>query len=131
VGYVPTNDMMRPPVADMTSHRKENPLGRPALITRRHVDQLEDYGDLLKEVMADGHVDRAEQRLLVLRFAPIESDGQLIHESASFIDRAMHGDGVRAPWFRQMAREHARLRLVVDNTEPDPPGAPAGMKKAA
>ena len=107
-------------------------MARPALITRRHVERLEDYSDLLEEVMEDGEVDAREQRLLVIAFAPIQDDGQLINESATFADRAMHGEGVRGAWIQQTWREHVRdqnrLRLVVDNTDGPEPGAPGAAQ---
>ena len=129
-----SNHILRPRMADRTSHRSEDFVGRPALITRRHVERLEDYSDLLEEVMEDGFVDAREQRLLVIAFVPIQDDGQLINESATFADRAMHGEGVRGAWIQQTLREHvrdqSRLRLVVDNTDGPEPGAPGAAQPA-
>lgn len=124
-------------------------MARPALLTRPHVellevhsDQVESYGDLLEEVMQDGKVDAREQRLLVLRFDTVQTgsnaaleSGERVHESLTFASRAMQGAGVFGAWFEQRAREFDRdrkhLRVVVDNTDPEPDGPVAQRKRAA
>lgn len=99
-------------------------LDEAAMLADRVEDAFERHGIRTAEAMA------------VLRLAQAHERRCQLHDTTEKVKEQMSGpDGLEGTRAKRSLREHYRdapwLRLVVDNTEPEPPGAPAAQREAA
>jgi nicotinamide mononucleotide (NMN) deamidase PncC len=130
-----SNHIVRPIVAATTSQHREEvmEMPRPAAISLALLQRVEQVSDQMAVAMSDGVMDRSEQMQIARGIAGIGFRAERVHANLTFIDRALHGDGIDGRWFRQMARQEVRDRQYmqpVDDDDPEPDG-PAGMARAA
>ncbi len=112
----------------------DNPMPRPALVSLSLLEGIEAYDHLLTRAASDGVIDVDEMRQLARAFRPLRRKCARLHDSLSFVDMAIHGNGIDGEWFGRRVKEDMKARLYLVQPEdegPEPSGPAAAQREAA
>lgn len=107
---------------------------RQPLVSLSPLEGIEALDNLLTLALADGVIDLDEQRQLRRVVKSLRKRMERLHDSLTFADRAMHGDGIDSPWFDRTWKEDRKnrpaLRVVWTGDDEPSPDGPAAKKVA-